>query len=367
VLDGGVSVGSHCDIRANASVRANTAIGDYVFIGERVQVGNSRTGGLDDPLWIKSYSYIGPGSAVHATKVDAEVYYGANVTSDYGTAVGEGSILTSGASMRHDERIRDHMVFQGILGLMEEPYRTHSKPGISEQQIMDLLGFHPKKWLVEVMGPGLEKPETYEAPLKDWDHVNNGTVKGSVRPGATLVGNVNIGENTIVAPGAYLEGNITIGRRCVAQINVMVVSKDAVIGDFTNMYDLAMVVDGRPARTAGTSNTAPDQVRIGAFSWINHLAALQGTSTGEFSIVNIGATAAYGTKVEREALLLNNSATYADQQLPARSISYGAPVQIRLVNSTMREREWFFYGKNYPNWERQATPEELKAYKLPQE
>jgi hypothetical protein len=31
----------------------------------------------------------------------------------------------------------------------------------------------------------------------------------------------------------------------------------------------------------------------------------------------------------------------------------------------MWEREFFFYGKSYPTWERQAKPDELKAYKVP--
>lgn len=107
-------------------------------------------------------------------------------------------------------------------------------------------------------------------------------------------------------------------------------------------------------------------MRIGIFSWINHLAALQGTSTGDFSLANIGVSAAYGTRIEREALLLNNSATYADQKLPAKSISYGDPARVRVLDSTMWEREFFFYGKDYPTWDRQGKPDELKAYKLPE-
>jgi carbonic anhydrase/acetyltransferase-like protein (isoleucine patch superfamily) len=291
--------------------------------------------------------------------MDAEVYYGANVTSDYGSYIGEGSIVTSGASVRHDERVRDQMVFEGNPGL------SQAQPGISDAKRMALLGFRPKKWLAEVMGPALEKREAYDAPLDGWEHTNKGIVKGTVRPGAILVGNVNVGEGSRIFPGAYLEGNITIGKRCDIVVDVMIVSNDAIIGDHTHMYDKAMIVDGRPAATASTTNTEPDKVRIGAFSWINHLAALQGTTTGEFSLANIGVSAAFGTNIGREALLLNNSATYADQQLPARSISYGDPAKVRILDSTMREREFFFYGKSYPTWERQATEDERKSYKLP--
>lgn len=349
IIGGQCTIGSHCDIRANTNIRATTTIGDYVFIGERVHVGASRDGGSDDPLWIKSYSYISPGSTVHATRVDAEAYYGANVTTDYGSHIGEGALLLSGASVRHDERIRDHMIFEGNPGLQR------AAPGISGAQMMEAVGFQPRKWLTEVMGPALEKSETYEAALNGWEHVNKGTVKGQVQPGATLVGNVNIGEGSKVYAGAYLEGNITVGKSCAVVVDVMIVSNDAIIGDHTHIYDKATIVDGRPA----------DKVRIGLFNWINHLAALQGVTTGDFAISNIGVSAAYGTEIGPEALLLNNSATYAGQKLPAGSISWGEPARVRVLDSTMWEREFFFYGKSFPTWQRQATAEELKTYKLP--
>ena len=64
--------------------------------------------------------------------------------------------------------------------------------------------------------------------------------------------------------------------------------------------------------------------------------------------------------------MLNGSATYAGQQLPPRSISYGDPAKVRVTESTMRERMVFFYGRDWPTWERQANPEELKAYRPPQ-
>jgi len=359
IIQEGTRIGSHCDIRANANIRAPATIGNYVFIGERVHVGDSRTGGMDNPLFIKDYSYVSPGSVVHTPKMDAEVYYGANVTSDYGALIGEGAILTSGAAVRHDEVVHDHIVFEGNPGL------SHPQPGISDAEMMDLLGFRPKKWLAEVMGPALEKSETYEPPLKKWEHVNKGVVKGKPHPSAILVGNVNVEEGAGVGVGSYLEGNITIKKRASVVIDVMIVSNDAIIGEHTHIYDKAMIVDGRPAKTGSTTNATADAVRIGIFSWINHLAALQGTSMGDFSLANIGVSAAYGTKIEREALLMNSSATYADQKLPARSISYGQPAKVRISDSTMWEREFFFYGKSYPTWERQAKPDELKAYKVP--
>jgi hypothetical protein len=47
---------------------------------------------------------------------------------------------------------------------------------VSDELRMELLGFLPKRWLAEVNGPALEKPETYDAPLADWEHTNKGTI-----------------------------------------------------------------------------------------------------------------------------------------------------------------------------------------------
>jgi carbonic anhydrase/acetyltransferase-like protein (isoleucine patch superfamily) len=109
-----------------------------------------------------------------------------------------------------------------------------------------------------------------------------------------------------------------------------------------------------------------DKPHVGAFSWINHMISLQGAWMEDFSLSNIGTGSSFGTKIGREALLLNGAVTYADQQLPPRSISFGVPAKVRLTNTTMRERMLFFYGRNWPNWERQASAEDLKNYKIPE-
>ncbi len=361
VVLSGTAIGHHCDIRANTNIRGpGIDVGNFVFLGERIHVGNSRTNGFDNPLWIKDYSYIGPGSVVHANKVDGNVYYGANVAADYGCHIEQGAVLKSGTMVFHDSRVRAEAMVEGNPWLMD---RT---AGIPDKRRMELVGFLPNRWLAEVMGPALERSETFETPLKSWEHGNKGTVKGKVQPGAILVGNVSLEEGASIAAGAYVEGNVIIGRRASLQPHVMIVSNDLRIGEHSHLYDKAMIVDGRSARTGSAANAAPDKTHVGAFCWINHLAALQGAWLDDFANANIGATAAFGTRIGREALLLNGSATYAGQQLPPRSISYGDPAKVRVTDSTMRERMVFFYGRDWPTWERQANPDELKNYKLPQ-
>ena len=230
---------------------------------------------------------------------------------------------------------------------------------------MELLGFLPRRWLAEVNGPALEKPETYEAPLADWEHTNKGVVnpKAQIDPGAIVVGNVSLDEDARVYAGCYVEGNVHLGKQVKAYIGVMIVSTNLDIGDHTDIYDQAMIVDDR---AFVTGFHVGETSHVGAFSWINHMASLQGATMEDFSLANIGTGASFGTRIGREALLLNGAVTYADQQLPARSIVYGIPARVRITDSTMRERMLFFYGRDWPNWERQATPEYLKNYTLPE-
>ncbi len=351
VIIAGATIGHHCDVRAGVNIRAKTEIGNYCFIGERIHIGASRDGGFDDPLWIKDYTYLSPGSVVHASRIDEGVYYGANVMTDYGTYIERYAILRSGTIVWHDWRVRFEAVAGGNPGLME----THE--GISPERQLETIGFHPKEWLVEVHAKELERPETYEEALDDWEHTNKGIVKGAVQPGAILVGNVNVAEGAKIYPGAYVEGNVNIGREDAIVVDTMIISKNLTIGDHTHIYDKAIIVDGRPGR---------DPTHIGVFCWINHMAFLQGAWMEDFSNSNIGVSEAFGTKLEPEALLLNGSATYSGTTLPAKSISYGDPAKVIVRDSTMRDRMVFFYGRDFPTWDRQASPEELKKYKLPQ-
>jgi carbonic anhydrase/acetyltransferase-like protein (isoleucine patch superfamily) len=352
-------IGHHCDIRANTNIRADTVIGNYCLIGERVHVGSARDGGFDNPLWIKDYAYIGPGSVVHATKIDEGVYYGPNALTDYGCWVHRNVVLMSGASALHDTNIREDAVFRGSPGMVDKD------PGISDQLRLQLLGFLPRRWLAEVNAPSLEKAATYEPPLPDWEHTNKGTVhpKAQIDPGAIVLGHVSLDEEARLYPGSYVEGDVRVGRQVKVLVGVMIASANLDIGDHTHIYDQAMIVDGRTT-IAGTP--VADMPCIGAFSWINHMVSLQGATMEDFSLSNIGTGAPFGTRIGREALLLNGAVTYADQQLPARSITYGIPGRVRLTETTMRERMLFFYGRDWPNWERQAKPEDLKRYQLPE-
>ncbi|MEM3374322.1 MAG: sugar phosphate nucleotidyltransferase [Candidatus Woesearchaeota archaeon] len=83
--------------------------------------------------------------------------------------------------------------------------------------------------------------------------------KGIIEKGATLKGNIIIGQNTIVKSGSYLEGNIIIGDNCVigpncyirgfssignnCKIGNAVEVKNSIIGDKTSIGHLSYVGD----------------------------------------------------------------------------------------------------------------------------
>ncbi len=255
VITGGVKIGHHCDLRAGMDFHTGLPVGNHVYFGERVHIGSSRTGGFDSPIWIKDCSFISPNSVVHATKVDSNVYYGANATTDYGDHVEQGAVLKSGAMVFHDSRVRAEAVVEGNPSLMDR------NAGIPDKRRMELVGFLPDKWLSEVMAPTLESSETYETPLLRWEHTNKGMVKGKVHPSSILVGNVNV-EGASIEAGCYLEGNITIGEGALLRDQTMVISNDLKIGEYSHIYDKVILVDGRPARTASTTNAVADKAPV---------------------------------------------------------------------------------------------------------
>jgi hypothetical protein len=79
---------------------------------------------------------------------------------------------------------------------------------VSDELRMELLGFLPKRWLAEVNGPALEKPETYDAPLADWEHTNKGTIHPKAQI-EKIEQRVSLFDKLYLEFGASYDGTIT--------------------------------------------------------------------------------------------------------------------------------------------------------------
>jgi len=131
-----------------------------------------------------------------------------------------------------------------------------------------------------------------------------------IAPGATLVGDVEIGPDTSVWYGAVLRGDVERIR----------------VGARSNLQDgvIVHVTAGRFSAVIG------DEVTVG------HRAVVHGCRVGDGALIGIGAVVLDGAEVGEEALVAAGALVTPGTRLPAGSLALGAPAR---VARTLRPEE----------------------------
>ncbi|WP_114571446.1 gamma carbonic anhydrase family protein [Exiguobacterium flavidum] len=122
-----------------------------------------------------------------------------------------------------------------------------------------------------------------------------------IAPGAYLIGEVTIGEESTIWFNAVLrgdEGPITIGKRCSIQDNATI-----------HLYEGAPVV-------------VEDEVTVG------HNAILHGCHIGRRSIVGMGATILDHAVIGEECIIGANTLIPSGKKIPPRSLVIGSPGKV---------------------------------------
>lgn len=122
-----------------------------------------------------------------------------------------------------------------------------------------------------------------------------------IAPGAYLIGEVTIGEESTIWFNAVLrgdEGPITIGQRCSIQDNATI-----------HLYEGAPVV-------------VEDEVTVG------HNAILHGCHIGRRSIVGMGATILDHAVIGEECIIGANTLIPSGKKIPPRSLVIGSPGKV---------------------------------------
>ncbi|MCM3617180.1 gamma carbonic anhydrase family protein [Sutcliffiella horikoshii] len=122
-----------------------------------------------------------------------------------------------------------------------------------------------------------------------------------VAPGARIIGDVTIGEESTVWFNAVLrgdEGPITIGKRCSIQDNVT-----------------AHLYEGFPL-------VIEDEVTVG------HTAILHGCTVRKRCIVGMGSTILDGADIGEESIIGANTLIPSGKQIPPRSLVVGSPGKV---------------------------------------
>ncbi|UNL85687.1 gamma carbonic anhydrase family protein [Priestia koreensis] len=128
-----------------------------------------------------------------------------------------------------------------------------------------------------------------------------------------------IHESVFVAPGAYLIGDITIGEQSTVWFNaVLRGDEDAiVIGKRCSIQDNATIhlFEGSPV-------VIEDDVTVG------HNVILHGCKIGKRSIIGMGSTILDGAEIGEECIIGANTLIPSGKKIPPRSLVVGSPGKV---------------------------------------
>lgn len=163
-----------------------------------------------------------------------------------------------------------------------------------------------------------------------------------VHPSATLEGKISIGPYAYVDAGSILTGNITVGHHTLIRCNVTMRGRIKV-GNYTHIYDNVNIEGGRPAGpTGGSLAEVADEAVIGDHCWINHGAIMHGTQIADGGAVGINSACDYNTRLGKNAVLANGSATAVNQVIPESSFAQGVPAEVKRKGLTESQRAKYF-------------------------
>ncbi|MBP2031080.1 glucose-1-phosphate thymidylyltransferase [Methanohalophilus levihalophilus] len=199
--------------------------------------------------------------------------------SEYGVVLTKGSKVTK--IIEKPKSLVSHLVNTGMYVFNENIFPEIEKTTISqrgEYEITDALQNMIEKgedvhtvttkhlWMDSRYPWDLLKSNSSMLNRKE-EPVNH----GKVEEGATIVGEVSVGENTIIRAGSYIVGPVALGRNCDIGPNAVVlpstsIGKNVSIEPFTTIKNSIIM----------------DNVRIGPHSHISHSVIANNTSLGPY-------------------------------------------------------------------------------------
>ncbi len=164
-----------------------------------------------------------------------------------------------------------------------------------------------------------------------------------VHPSVILEGQVSVGAYTTVGAGTILTGNIRIGHHTRLACNVTIRGL-CTVGNYTHIYDNVNIEGGRHSLkpTGGVLNEVPDQAIIGDHCWVNHGAIMHGTQIADGGAVGLNTACDYNTRIGKNAILADGSATRVDMVICDHCFAEGVPAVIKKKNLTEKQRAEYF-------------------------
>ena len=128
-----------------------------------------------------------------------------------------------------------------------------------------------------------------------------------------------IDDSVFVAPGAFIIGDVTIGEQSSVWFNAVMRGDEGpiVIGKRTSIQDNSTLhlYEGQPL-------TIGDEVTVG------HNAILHGCTIGNRSIIGMGSTILDGAEIGEECIIGANTLISPGKKIPPRSLVVGSPGKV---------------------------------------
>jgi carbonic anhydrase/acetyltransferase-like protein (isoleucine patch superfamily) len=163
-----------------------------------------------------------------------------------------------------------------------------------------------------------------------------------VHPTTILEGRIDIGPYVYIDAGSILTGRVTVGHHTLIRCNVTI-RGGVKIGSYTHIYDNVNIEGGRPAKpTGGSLAEVADQAIIGDHCWINHGAIMHGTQIADGGAVGMNTACDYNTRIGKNAVLADGSATRVDMVICDGCFFEGVPAVLKKKGLTEEDRAKYF-------------------------
>lgn len=140
---------------------------------------------------------------------------------------------------------------------------------------------------------------------------------------ATVIGDVEIGEECFIAPGARIKGDYGTIK----------------IGDRSNVQENC-VIHARPG----------EETVIGDWVSVGHAAIIHGATVGDYAVIGMGSVVSDDAEIGRWGVVGEGAVVKNGQQIPEDSVAVGIPAKIIKKIGEGYKEKWTEMKENYSSF-----------------
>ncbi|MFW6196104.1 MAG: gamma carbonic anhydrase family protein [Thermoplasmatota archaeon] len=144
-----------------------------------------------------------------------------------------------------------------------------------------------------------------------------------VHESATVIGEVEIGEECFIAPGARIKGDYGTIK----------------IGDKSNVQENC-VIHARP----------DEETKIGDWVSIGHAAIIHGATVNDYAVIGMGSVVSDDAEIGRWGVVGEGAVVKNGQEIPEDSVAVGIPAKIIKKIGEEYKKKWMKIKENYSSF-----------------